>query len=604
MKSKSILAAVIAVLTAIPATNIAFAAEQQILGDVNGNSEVDIRDVTEIQKHLVGLTALDEAQLAAADVNGDGTVDINDATYIQKYLANMDVTYAIGQPIETTVNEDAWKENTGTIRLSNSGIEVTGVGAYVEGNKVYITEGGDWEVTGTCDNGMIYVNTGEEKDVNDKVKLRLNGMSLTNTSGPAIYFDRCKKSFITVESGSENTVTDSATYDEAYAEAKGAIHSDDSLEIKGKGSLTVNGNYKHGINSDDDIVIENGVFQINSATDGLHANDYIVVDGKNIKLNIDSQSDGIESEGYLTIDKASLDVEASGKGIKAEGDLSVLGGTVKINSTDDTVHSNTNITISGGTFDLRSGDDGIHADTTLTISGGEVNVSQSYEGLEANDIVIDGGTINVAASDDGLNAAGGNDQSSQGGRPGQNQFQPGTASNSSITINDGYVYVISSGDGIDSNGALNLNGGTVIVQGPASGGNSCMDADGVVQFNGGTVLGISSSNAMWEDIRGKISTAIYNTSVGRISSGSVIAVTDSSGNVLSAFKPTLTGNIGILYMTDQTSSISSCKFNINGTYSGTLDSFGYGEGGTISGGTTVNPSTATNGNNPWRPGRP
>ena len=131
-----------------------------------------------------------------------------------------------------------------------------------------------------------------------------------------------------------------------------------------------------------------------------------------------------------------------------------------------------------------------------------------------------------------------------------------------------------------------------------------MDADGVVQFNGGTVLGISSSNAMWEDIRGKISTAIYNTSVGRISSGSVIAVTDSSGNVLSAFKPTLTGNIGILYMTDQTSSISSCKFNINGTYSGTLDSFGYGEGGTISGGTTVNPSTATNGNNPWRPGRP
>ena len=329
-----------------------------------------------------------------------------------------------------------------------------------------------------------------------------------------------------------------------------------------------------------------------------------MIDGKNIKLDIDSQSDGIESEGYLTIDKASLDVSAAGKGIKATGDLSVLSGTFVINSTDDTVHSNANITVTDGTLNLTSGDDGVHADTTLTIDGGTINVLQSYEGLEANDVIISGGTVNIKASDDGINAAGGNDQSSQGGRPGQNQFQPGTASNSSITINGGYVYVVSSGDGIDSNGALNLNGGTVLVQGPNGGGNCCLDADGTIQFNGGTVLGISSSSAMWEDVRGKISTAIYNTSVGNVSANSVVAVTDSNGTVLSAFRPTLTGNIGIIYMTDRTDSISACKFSINGTYSGTLDSFGYGEGGTISGGTTVNPSTATNGNNPWRPGRP
>ena len=604
MKSKSILAAAIAALTAIPAVSAVSAAEQQILGDVNGNSEVEIQDVTVIQKSLVGLVTLTESQINAADVNADGTVDINDATLIQKYLAHLSVSYAIGQAIETAVNEDAWKENTGTIKLSDSGIEVTGTGAYVQGSTVYITEGGDWEVTGSCSNGMIYVDTGEEKDVNDKVKLRLNGMSLTNSSGPAIYFDRCKKAFITIESGTVNTVADGAVYDEATAEAKAAIHSDDSLEIKGKGTLNVTGNYKHGINSDDDIVIENGIINVSSVKDGLHANDYIVIDGKNIKLDIDSQSDGIESEGYLTIDKASLDVSAAGKGIKATGDLSVLSGTFVINSTDDTVHSNANITVTDGTLNLTSGDDGVHADTTLTIDGGTINVLQSYEGLEANDVIISGGTVNIKASDDGINAAGGNDQSSQGGRPGQNQFQPGTASNSSITINGGYVYVVSSGDGIDSNGALNLNGGTVLVQGPNGGGNCCLDADGTIQFNGGTVLGISSSSAMWEDVRGKISTAIYNTSVGNVSANSVVAVTDSNGTVLSAFRPTLTGNIGIIYMTDRTDSISACKFSINGTYSGTLDSFGYGEGGTISGGTTVNPSTATNGNNPWRPGRP
>lgn len=152
---------------------------------------------------------------------------------------------------------------------------------------VTITEGGDWEVTGSCDNSMIYINTGEEKDVNDKVKLRLNGMSLTNTSGPAIYFDRCKKAFITIEDGTTNTVSDGTAYSESNAEAKGAIHSDDTLEIKGKGTLNVNGNYKHGINSDDDIIIENGVINITSVKDGLHANDDITLSGKNIKLTTD-----------------------------------------------------------------------------------------------------------------------------------------------------------------------------------------------------------------------------------------------------------------------------------------------------------------------------
>ena len=468
---------------------------------------------------------------------------------------------------------------------------------------------------------MIYINTGEEKDVNDKVKLRLNGMSLTNTNGPAIYFDRCKKAFITLESGTTNTVADGTSYAEDYADAKGAIQSDDSLEIKGKGSLVVNGSYKHGIASSDDIVIENGVINITAVKDGIHANDYVTLDGKNISLTVNAQGDGIESEGYLTVDKASLNLTGGGKGLNAadyitltsgtfvidttddcinsnaavtidggsydlkSGDDGITGLTVDINggtfelettgkgingdsainlnadttyvinstddcingnadvnisagtftltsgdeavpgdtiniragvydqgeyfdgsqtnrvlidkSTDDSVHSNGNITIKNGTFNITSGDDGVHADSTLTVEDGTITVNRSYEGLEANDIIINGGTIYVVASDDGLNAAGGTDQSSQGGRPGQNNFQPGgSSSNSSISINGGYVYVVASGDGVDSNGALSFNGGTTIVQGPSTGGNFSVDADGTVGFNGGVVMAICSSNAM------------------------------------------------------------------------------------------------------------
>ena len=603
-----------------------------ILGDADGDGEVSILDATCIQRFLASFSVSEKFSEKAADVDGDGEVSILDATHIQRWLASFETPYAIGEPVsddeepteptepstetpteaETTPSEvtgDEWKENTGTIVLSDSGITVTGSGAYVDGNTVIITEGGDWEVTGTCSDGMIYVDTGEVKDVNDKVKLRLNGMSLTNPDGPAIYFDRCKKAFITIESGTTNTVTDGASYtttieertvsDVTYSidasQAKGAIHTDDSLEVKGKGTLYVNGNYKHGIATDDDIVIENGVIIINSVKDGIHANDDITLNGKNIELNISSQADGLDSEGTMNLELVKkLTVTSTGKGIKFESDLIVNSGSYVINSGDDSVHCNGNVTINGGSFDITSGDDGIHADSTLTIEDGYVTVNRSYEGLEGTDIVINGGVIDVTASDDGINAAGGQDQSSQGGRPGQNPFNPSSSSNSSITISGGEVYVLSSGDGIDSNGSLSFNGGLVVVQGPSTGGNFAVDADGTIGFNGGTVITMCSSSAMWEDITRKTGGSVYNKSIGSVTKGSVVCVTDSIGNVLAAVESKLSGNLGILFYTSGTT-LSNVKFVRGGAYSGTLNSYGYGSGGTVSGGSGYSPSTTSSG---------
>ena len=676
-----------------------------ILGDADLDGSVTVLDATRIQRYLAELTTLSGDAMLTADADLDGSVTILDATAIQRWLADLEVSSPIGEPIESTdpteapteaateaptqpateapttpseVTGDEWKENTGTIVLSDSGITVTGSGAYVDGNTVIITEGGDWEVTGTCSDGMIYVYTGDEKDVNDKVKLRLNGMSLTNPDGPAIYFDRCKKAFITLESGSTNTVTDGASYTSTVEEhtidgvtysidasaAKGAIHTDDTLEVKGKGTLVVNGNYKHGIATDDDISIENGVFQITSVKDGIHANDDITMNGKNIEVTVNSQSDGLDSEGtlnlelvkkltvnaegkaikadgdititdgtyvctttddcingnaavnltggtynltsgdeavtaasVLTTENITLTANTTGKGIKAESDLYVNSGTYTITSGDDSVHCNGNVTIKNGSFNLSSGDDGIHADTTLTVEDGTIIITKSYEGLEGNDVIINGGTISVVASDDGINAAGGNDQSSQGGRPGQNPFQPGSSSNNAITINGGEIYIVASGDGVDSNGALNFNGGVVVVQGPTNGGNFAIDADSTIGFNGGTVVAIASSSAMWEDISGKTGNSVYNKSVGSVTKGSTVCVTDSSGKVLAAVKSQLSGSLGILFYSDSTSSLSSVKFVTGGTYSGTLNSYGYGTGGTVSGGTSSSPSAASGGGN-------
>lgn len=64
-------------------------AEEGLLGDVDLNGEVSIKDVTLLQKYLASMESLDEQQFANAKVMKDGSVSIVNATAIQKYLANV-----------------------------------------------------------------------------------------------------------------------------------------------------------------------------------------------------------------------------------------------------------------------------------------------------------------------------------------------------------------------------------------------------------------------------------------------------------------------------------------------------------------------------------
>ena len=142
------------------------------------------------------------------------------------------------------------------------------------------------------------------------------------------------------------------------------------------------------------------------------------------------------------------------------------------------------------------------------------------------------------------------------------------------------------------------------MQGPSTGGNFAIDVDGTVGFNGGTVMAVCSSNAMWEDINGKLGNAVYTKSAGSVQKNGVIAVTDASGNVLSAVKSQISGSVGVLYYNSSVSSLTSCKSVVGGNYSGSFDSFGYAEGGSISGGTSTALSQTSAGGGGGRPGGP
>lgn len=114
------------------------------------------------------------------------------------------------------IEDDSWKENFGTIDMTS--MEVSGSGVRADDKIVYITEGGDFEVSGKTEDGMILVNTDE------KVKLRLSGVDITNSDGPAIYFENTDKGYITLTDETDNTLTDSEQYN--YEDASAPLFSD------------------------------------------------------------------------------------------------------------------------------------------------------------------------------------------------------------------------------------------------------------------------------------------------------------------------------------------------------------------------------------------
>ncbi len=60
--------------------------EATLLGDVNCDGIIDIRDVTNVKQFVVKLVKLDEQQSANADVINDGTVDVKDLGQLIKYI--------------------------------------------------------------------------------------------------------------------------------------------------------------------------------------------------------------------------------------------------------------------------------------------------------------------------------------------------------------------------------------------------------------------------------------------------------------------------------------------------------------------------------------
>lgn len=195
-----------------------------------------------------------------------------------------------GNQTPTQAAEKPAKEYTAEINLG-AAASAKGDNVTVKGSTVEITGGGTYLIKGSASQGQIVVNTVTE----EKLKLVLSGVNLSNSSGPAIFINEAKRCTIELADGTVSTLKDGGK-DKIN---DGVIFSNDTLRIKGSGTLNIESGNAHGIASDDDIVIENGNININSVKSGIFAHDDITVEGGNI--NIKGGTNGIKSKGTIHI---------------------------------------------------------------------------------------------------------------------------------------------------------------------------------------------------------------------------------------------------------------------------------------------------------------
>lgn len=339
-----------------------------------------------------------------------------------------------------------------TVRLSDAGSTASGAGVTVSGSTVTITQKGTYVLSGSLSNGQVLVDSSAE----GKVRLVLDGVSISNSSSAAIYVKAADEAVIVLKDGTSNTVSDAATYAAGTDTdaPNAAIYSMADLTIGGAGSLTVRGNGNDGVASKDGLVILGGSVTVTAKDDGLRGKDYLIVAG------------------------GTLQVTAGGDGLTSD------------NETDDTVGS---VRLSDGTVTISAGDDGVHAEGDLAIEGGSLTVQKSTEGLEGANIVLAGGTSTVTATDDGVNASAGASSGSQAGQGGPGGGGGMANTGEQLLITGGTHVVSSGGDGLDSNGTISISGGTTVVNGPTTNGNGALDSNGGITVTGGTVLAAGSA---------------------------------------------------------------------------------------------------------------
>ncbi len=281
------------------------------------------------QQEADGRTAMDaEAASDRSEHAKESAVDLTEGKYSDEKL---DDAWEEEASVQIQLDEDKI-----TVKASEPGNEADGAdhnpGVDVSEMRAVITQAGTYILSGTLKDGQIVIDADKE----ELVRLVLNGAELNCSSSAPIYSKGGNVVIILAE-GTENVVTDGTEYiyEEGEDEPKAAIFAKDDLTFNGTGTLSVTGNYKHGIQCKDDLKFITGTYEVKAAEDGIVGKDSITV--RNGNFTIDSEDDGMKAtnieetdKGYVLIEDGSFQITAGGDGIQAETLLRVNDGNMEI----------------------------------------------------------------------------------------------------------------------------------------------------------------------------------------------------------------------------------------------------------------------------------
>ena len=306
------------------------------------------------------------------------------------------------------------------------------------------------------------------------------------------------------------------------------------------------------------IYIKNSNIDINCGDNGISANSLLKIDNT-IDYTISvTTNNGAPS----TITETSSD-NADGKAIRTAGItlvdeetgeetdlpskttdnylLIILGGKFIINSNDDAITSKGNLYINDGEFNLSSGDDAIHAEYLTTIYNGQITINKCYEGIEGASVEIYNGDINLTSVDDGINAAN----------------SDLTGYNYNIFFGGGNIVINAEGDGIDSNGTVEINGANIIIWGPTRNDNAALDADRGILMNSGTLLACGSAGMIETPANNSTQCSVVYNVPTYVNIGDEVIVKNSNNEII--YSQTVSKK-------HQSIVISLPEFELNATY--------------------------------------
>ena len=268
---------------------------------------------------LGSLFLLSGCQTAAE--NGDTNTDAASATDPEEVKV-IDVASLFS---ERDLSSDYDESAAVSIELAGDSISCDSDAVSIDGSCVTLLDEGTYLISGTLDDGQILVDAEDT----DKVQIVLSGADITSTDSAAIYSLNADKVFVTLEDGTDNTLTNGGTYaaiDENNID--GVIFSKTDLTLNGSGSLSINAQAGHGVVSKDELTITDGSYSVTAAEHGLVGKDSLALLEAHSKsqqkrtaftpkmqmihpdgtYTINAQGDAISASGALLVDSSNFEL--------------------------------------------------------------------------------------------------------------------------------------------------------------------------------------------------------------------------------------------------------------------------------------------------------